>query len=101
MCMRQLESSDARILVRHLHPLVTCGPWEIDIAWAMSPHGYDEVKWAEGQAMLAELVSNSAPPRAILTAASCWYQEAAATARRVLAGQPYLLTKLGLEGDSA
>jgi hypothetical protein len=101
MGVRQLENSDARTLVRHLHRIVTSGPWEIDIAWAMSPHGYDEVKWAEGQAMLAELVSNNTPSRAVLTAAARWYQEAAAAAQQALAGQPHLLTKLGLEGDSA
>ena len=96
MAVRQLESGDARAIIQHLHQIVTHGPWELDIAWAMSPHGYDEVKWAEGEAMLAELVSSNAPPRAILTAAACWYQEAAATAQQALAGQPHLLAKLGL-----
>lgn len=96
MAMSQPESYEARIIIRHLHNLVTAGPWQLDIAWAMSPHGYDEVKWAEGEAMLAELVSTNAPPRAILAAATCWYQEAAAAAQRALAGQPHLLHKLGL-----
>jgi hypothetical protein len=96
MVATQPESGEARAIIRHLHNLVTTGPWQLDIAWAMSPHGYDEVKWAEGEAMLAELVSSNAPPRAILTAAACWYQEAAAAAQQALAGQPHLLTKLGL-----
>jgi hypothetical protein len=90
------RNSEAQAVIRHLHNLVTTGPWQLDIVGAMSPHGYDEVKWAEGEAMLAELISSNAPPRAILTAAACWYQEAAAAAQQALAGRPHLLAKLGL-----
>lgn len=97
MNANRLKTGDASNIIQHLHRLVISGPWQLDIASAMSPHGYDEVKWAEGEAMLAELVNCNAPPRAILTAAACWYQEAAATAQRALADQPHLLTRLGLE----
>lgn len=101
MATSQPESYETRIIIQHLHNIVTAGPWQLDIAWAMSPHGYDQVKWAEGEAILAELISNNAPPRAILAAAACWYQEAAAAAQQALAGQPHLLTRLGLKEDPA
>ena len=48
-------------MIRRLHGLVTYGPWDLDIASAMSAYGYDEVKWAEGQGMLAELVTCDTP----------------------------------------
>jgi hypothetical protein len=86
----------ANAVVRQMHNLVTYGPWDLDVASAMSAHGYDQVKWAEGQAMLAELVSCDAPAQSTLSAAQTWYKEAAATARGVLATQPQLLVKLGL-----
>lgn len=85
-------------VVQQMHNLVTYGPWDLEVASAMSPHGYDEVKWAEGQAMLAELISCDTPARRTLSAAQTWYQEAAATARDVLAARPQLLAKLGLAG---
>jgi hypothetical protein len=90
---------DSSIAIRHLHGLVTYGPWDLDIAAAMSAHGYDAVKWAEGQAVLAELVSCDTPPRTVLAAADRWYDEAARTARRALGGHPHLLAKLGLIGE--
>ncbi|MEJ2208078.1 MAG: hypothetical protein P8129_03475 [Anaerolineae bacterium] len=96
MAPNQPQGYEARTIILHLHNLVTAGPWQLEIAGAMSPHGYDDVKWAEGEAMLAELISSNAPPRAILTAAACWYQEAAAAAQQALAGRPHLLAKLGL-----
>ena len=96
MAVRRLDSYDAPTIIRRLHRLVTSGPWQIDIAWAMSSQGYDEVKWAEGEAMLAELVNDDAPARPVVAAAACWYQEAAAAAQQALAGQPHLLAKLGL-----
>jgi hypothetical protein len=86
----------ASAVVRQMHNLVTYGPWDLEVASAMSAHGYDEVKWAEGQAMLAELISCDTPARSTLSAAQTWYQEAAAIARGVLATHPQLLAKLGL-----
>ena len=90
------EEAGANILVQHLHGLVTYGPGDLDIACAMSDQGYDSVKWAEGQGMLAELVTEDTPPSTTLAAAVEWYDEAVTTARRVLAAQPQLLAKLGL-----
>jgi hypothetical protein len=90
-------NSDAGTVVHRLHKLVTCGPWDVDIAWAMYPHGYDEVKWAEGQAMLAELISCDVPARTVLAAAAGWYRAAAVAAQHALADRPRLLMKLGVE----
>lgn len=90
------ENVDASRVIRRLHGLVTYGPNDLDIAWAMSLRGYDAVKWAEGQGMLAELVSNDAPAGSLLAAAVAWYEDAASAARRALAGRPRLLAKLGL-----
>ena len=88
-------------MVRRLHGLVTYGPWDLDIASAMSAYGYDEVKWAEGQGMLAELVSCDAPAGTTLAAAAAWYDEAATTARHALATHPRLLAKLGLNSTDS
>jgi hypothetical protein len=87
-------------VVHQLHGLVTYGPWDLEIASAMAPYGYDEVKWAEGQVIVAELVSSDSPPRRTLVAAMDWYSEAAQAARRALATQPQLLAKLGLSEAS-
>jgi hypothetical protein len=92
------DNGDAAAVVRRLHGLVTCGPWDLDVASAMSAHGYDAVKWAEGQSMLAELVSCRVPAASMLKAAVTWYEEAATAAQRALATQPELLAKLGLNG---
>jgi hypothetical protein len=92
------EDRRAHAMVQRLHGLVTYGPWDLDIAAAMSDYGYDEVKWAEGQGMLAELVSCDAPPGTTLAAAAAWYDEAAITAWNALATHPRLLAKLGLSG---
>ena len=51
------KKEDANTIIQHLHQLVTYGPWDLDIAHAMARYGYDEVKWAEGEVVLAELVS--------------------------------------------
>lgn len=83
-------------VIRCLHGLVTAGPWDLDIAWAMSAHGYDETKWAEGQGILAELVSSEAPESTTLQTAESWCEEAASVARSTLAADPQLLAKLGL-----
>jgi hypothetical protein len=93
---RHGNHGDAAAVVRRLHGLVTCGPWDLDVASAMSAYGYDAVKWAEGQGMLAELVSCKVPAASMLTAAVAWYEEAAGAAQRALAAQPELLAKLGL-----
>lgn len=93
---RHRDDGDAATVVRRLHGLVTCGPWDLDVASAMSAYGYDAVKWAEGQGMLAELVSCTVPATSTLTAAAAWYEEAAGAAQRALATQPELLAKLGL-----
>jgi hypothetical protein len=62
----------------------------------MSPFGYDAVKWAEGQCILAELVNNDAPAATTLATAASWFEEAARAARHALAAQPRLLARLGL-----
>ena len=89
-------SAVASAVVRQMHNLVTCGPWDLDVAFAMSRYGYDEVKWAEGQEVVAELVSSDSPARGTMAAAMTWYEEAAGAARRALAGQPQVLARLGL-----
>lgn len=86
----------ASAVVQKMHNLVTYGPGDLDAAFAMAQYGYDEVKWAEGQGVLAELVSSENPARSTMAVALAWYEEAAGAARRALAGQPQLLAKLGL-----
>jgi hypothetical protein len=98
LCICQANSRSASTVVLHLHGLVTYGPWDLDVAAAMSDYGYDEVKWAEGQGMLAELLSAEAPAQSVLAAAQSWYAEAARVAQRALAAQPQALAKLGLGG---
>ena len=98
LCICQANSRSASTVVLHLHGLVTYGPWDLDVAAAMSDYGYDEVKWADGQVMLAELLSDDAPPQSTLAAARAWYEEAARAARHALATQPWALEKLGLVG---
>lgn len=90
------EQISAETVIRHLHGMVTRGPRDLDIASAMSHHGYDAVKWTEGQGMLAELVDSDVPNATTLTAAIDWYDEAALAARHALATRPRLLAKLGL-----
>jgi len=89
-------SAMAGVVVRQMHNLVTYGPRDLHIACAMSLHGYDEAKWAEGQGVLAELVSAESPARATVAAALTWYEEAAGVARSALAGQPRALARLCL-----
>jgi hypothetical protein len=86
----------ATAVVRQMHNLVTYGPWDLDAASAMSRYGYDEAKWAEGQGVLAELVSADRPERATMAAAQAWYAEAVSAAQRALAGQPQVLARLGV-----
>jgi hypothetical protein len=94
----QAEKIAVSAIVLRLHSLVTYGPWDLDVAAAMSDYGYDEVRWAEGQGMLAELLSAEAPAQNTLSAARSWYEEAAKAAGRALAAQPQALAKLGLVG---
>jgi hypothetical protein len=94
----QAEKIAVSAIVLRLHSLVTYGPWDLDVALAMSDFGYDQVKWAEGQGMLAELLSAEAPAQSVLAAAQSWYAEAARVAQRALAAQPQALAKLGLDG---
>lgn len=97
LCTDTTPDTDLQTVTRCLHRFVTAGPWDLDIAWAMSAQGYDEVKWAEGQAILAELINCDVPARTVLTAAAGWYQAAALAAQHALAGRPHLLAKLGVQ----
>lgn len=90
------QKEDANTVIQHLHRLILHGPWDLEIAYALSRHGYDAVKWAEGETVLAELVSCDRPRQSHLATAEQWYDEAAKTARRALVNQPHLLEKLGV-----
>jgi hypothetical protein len=68
----------------------------LDIAAAMSEYGYDAIKWAEGQGMVAELISCDLPAEASLSMAIEWWNEAVEAAHRALASKPQLLNKLGV-----
>jgi hypothetical protein len=92
------KKEDANTIIQHLHQLVVYGPWDLEIAHAMARYGYDEVKWAEGQVALAELVGGDRPAESRLAAASQWYNEAAAVAQCALVASPKLLDKLGVGG---
>jgi hypothetical protein len=94
--VRCQEQMDVGSVIRALHGLVTNGPGDLEIAWAMSAQGYDAVKWAEGQGMLAELVSCDLPVADHVAQAIGWYKAAATAAERALSMQPHLLAKLGL-----
>ena len=91
-----LGEHNAAALVCYMHKLVTNGPRNLDIAWAMSGYGYDAVKWAEGQGVLAELVSDDRQAESSLESAASWYHEAASAARHALSDQPQLLAQLGV-----
>ena len=92
------ERRDASTIIQHLHKLVTNGPWDLDIAQAMAIQGYDEVKWAEGQVVLAELISSERPLEEYLAAADKLYEEAVIAAQRALVSRPGLLSKIGVGG---
>jgi len=92
------ERRDASTIIQHLHKLVINGPWDLDIAQAMAVQGYDEVKWAEGQVVLAELISCERPLDQHLIAATRWYEEAAVAAQCALDTRPGLLNKIGVKG---
>ena len=91
----------AGAVMHDLHRLGTLGPRDLEIAWAMSAHGYDAIKWAEGQGVLAELVSSDLPAQSSLVAARAWYREAATAAQQALVTEPRLLAKLRLAGEDA
>jgi hypothetical protein len=86
----------AQLLIHRLHHLVIDGPRDLEIASAMAAYGYDAVKWAEGQALLAELVAAAEASPDCLDSACGWYYAAADTARDALAARPLLLSKVGL-----
>ncbi len=79
-----------------LFRLVTNGPSDLDIASAMAAYGYDAVKWAEGQALLAEWVAFGPPACLDDSHAVHWLDEALSVARVALAGKPQLLAKVGV-----
>jgi hypothetical protein len=83
-------------LIRRLHALAIGGASSLKAAGAMRVQGYDQVAWAEGQCLLAELVANGPPAPSTVAAATKWYDRAASTARVALADQPHLLDSLGL-----
>lgn len=90
------KREDTNTLIQHLHRLVILGPRDLEIAYALSSYGYDAVKWAEGETVLAELVSCDRPRQGHLASAVRWYDEAAKAAQRALINQPQLLEKLGV-----
>jgi hypothetical protein len=90
------HQKDVDAVLLDLHKLVTYGPGDLDIAAAMSAYGYDAVKWAEGQGVLAELVTCDLPSETCLALAVRWCQEATMAARSALATRPRLLDKLGV-----
>jgi hypothetical protein len=76
--------------------LVTHGPQDLEIIGAMSAYGYDAAKWAEGQGVLAELLSCDQPLERMVDSAQAWYRDAAVAARDALVTKPQLLAKLGV-----
>lgn len=91
------KKENANTIIQQLDRLVTYGPWDLDIAYAMSGYGYDAVKWAEGQGVLAELISCERIVDSHLATAIRWYDEAVRAARNALGTQPQLLDKLGVK----
>jgi hypothetical protein len=90
------KTEEASAVIRHLGRLVTQGPQDLEIIGAMSAYGYDAVKWAEGQGVLAELLNCDQPLERMVNSAQDWYREAAVVARHALVTKPQLLTKLGV-----
>lgn len=86
----------ANAVICQLGRLVTQGPQDLEIAGAMSAYGYDAVKWAEGQGVLAELLSCDPPLEVMVDSAQDWYREAVVAARHALVAHPQLLLKLGV-----
>ena len=90
------KKEEASAIIQHLGRLVTRGPQDLEIVGAMSPYGYDAVKWAEGQGVLAELLSCDQPLDRLVDSAQEWYRDAAVVARSALVTKPQLLDKLGV-----
>lgn len=88
------EAVDVNRVILCMHGLVTYGPSDLHISLAMSRVGYDAVKWAEGQCLLAQLVTSERPLATHVAQALRWYEEAAGAARQVLSDS--LLAKVGL-----
>lgn len=93
---RYRKKEDASAIIGYLGRLVTYGPQDLEIVGAMSPYGYDAVKWAEGQGVLAELLSSDQPLEGVVDSAQEWYHEAVLVARNALVTKPQLLAKLGV-----
>lgn len=90
------KKEEASAVIHHLGRLVTHGPQDLEIVGAMAAYGYDAVKWAEGQGVLAELLSCDPPLKVMVDSAQDWYREASVAARHALVAQPQLLIKLGV-----
>ena len=90
------HDKDTDRMIRYLDRFVCHGLRDLEIAAAMSRHGYDAVKWAEGESALAALVSCERPRDRHLVSAMQWYDEASEAARSALVGAPRLLAKLGI-----
>ena len=90
------KKEEAGAVIQHLGRLVTRGPQDLEIVAAMLAYGYDAVKWAEGQGVLAELLSCDQPQDGVVDSAQSWYREAAVAARDALVTKPQLLAKLGV-----
>lgn len=95
------DTSEARrreieAMVRHLHHLVVDGLRDREAVRAMTIHGYDEIRWAEGQQLLAELVHSEPYDLSVLSRARGWYEETCRAAREALGDAPLLLARLGL-----
>jgi hypothetical protein len=96
MVAQIMAKEDASAVIRDLDKLVTRGPGDLEIVGAMTPFGYDTAKWAEGQGVLAELVTSEQPSAMLIAQARRWYYEAADAASHALTARPTLLSKLGV-----
>jgi hypothetical protein len=96
MVAQIMAKEDAGAVIRELGKLVTLGPGDLEIIEAMTPFGYDTAKWAEGQGVLAELVTSEQPSATLIARARRWYYEAADAANHALTARPTLLGKLGM-----
>jgi len=90
------KKEEASVVIQYLGRFVTLGPQDLEIIGAMLAYGYDAAKWAEGQGMLAELLSHDQPLERVVGSAQDWYHEAAVAARNALVTKPQLLAKLGV-----
>jgi hypothetical protein len=93
------KKEEASAIIHHLDRLVTGGPRDLEVVAAMGAHGFDATKWAEGQGILAELVSSDQPVEGLLASARNWYREAVLAAAVALDTRPQLLAKLGVNAS--